>query len=293
MNYRHLQIVLLLLFFFPTHLFGESIGKLEVSVSIPPQKWLCEQLGKDRLITHLLIDKGQEPHAFEPSPRQIQALSKSSIYFTTGMEFEKEIIRRLQTGAPQLQIVDTSQDIVRIPMEGQSAHAHDGGAVPDPHVWLSPLNLKSMAAAMAVALISIDSDNEGVYQKNLEELNVQLDHLDTTVAEGLDPFKGASFFVFHPAFGYFANRYHLQQIAVETGGKAPTPRQLFSLIKRAKAEEVRVIFVQPQFDPRSAERIAKAIGGKVVSLDPLAENSVANIKIMAVKITAALSGQDK
>jgi len=290
---RWLQIFLFVfLFCFPAQLHAENIGKLEVFVSVPPQKWLCEQLGGDHLVIHLLIAKGQEPHAFEPSPRQIQALSRSRVFFTAGMEFEHEISRRLQTGAPSLQIIDTSKNIEKIHMEG-AAQEHNHREVLDPHVWLSPPNLKSMAGIIAMALVHEDPENKREYETNLVKLNLQLDDLDRVIMEELNPLRGSSFFVFHPAFGYFAHHYHLQQVAVETGGKAPTPKQLFALIRKAQTDGVKVIFVQPQFDQRSAEKIAAAIGGKVVNLDPLAENSVENIRIMASKITDALTGQHK
>jgi zinc transport system substrate-binding protein len=290
---RYLQVLLLVfLFVFPAQLFAGTPEKVEVFVSIPPQKWLCEQLGRDHVTIHLLIAGGQDPHAFDPSPKQIQALARSSLFFTAGLTFEQEITRRLQTGTPQLQIVDTSIDIDKIPMKG-AGHGHGHKTVLDPHVWLSPQNLKSMAIVMAGALAHEDPENKLVYERNLETLNGQLDVLDQSIMKKLAAFQGASFFVFHPAFGYFADHYHLQQVAVETGGKSPTPKQLFALIGKARADGVKVIFVQPQFDPRSAEKVAMAIGGKVVPLDPLAENSVENMKIMAVKIADALGGREK
>ncbi len=292
-NYRYWWVFLLaFLFCFPVQLSAETSAKLDVFVSIPPQKWLCEQLGGGHLVIHLLVAQGQEPHAFEPTPRQIQALSGAGVFFTAGMEFEQEITRRLQAGAPSLQIIDTSKDIEKISING-AGHDHDHGEMLDPHVWLSPPNLKSMAGVMTAALGHKDPENKRVYDANLEKLNARLDTLDQVVMEDLAAFQGASFFVFHPAFGYFAHRYHLQQVAVETGGKSPTPKQLFALIKKAKKDGVKVIFVQPQFDPRSAEKVATAIGGKVITLDPLAENSVDNIRIMAEKIADALTGRTK
>ncbi len=287
---RYLQVFLLgLIFIFPSQLLAGTSQKLEVFVSVPPQKWLCEQLGGNKLSIHLLIAKGQEPHAFEPSPKQIQRLATSSLFFTVGMEFEKEIVRRLQSGAPHLKVIDTSKNIHKIPIEG-SKHAHGKEEILDPHIWLSPPNLKDMAMIMADALSKVDPDNNVLYRGNLKVVQHLLDKLDEDLTKELAAYKDASFFVFHPAFGYFAHRYHLRQVAVETGGKSPTPKQLFRLIAKAKADGVKVIFVQPQFDPRSAQSIATAIGGKVVSLDPLAENSVQNMKIMAVKIASAMGG---
>lgn len=283
------SLLLFVYFFSPTQLSAGNATELEVFVSIPPQKWLCEQLGADFLQVGILVGKGQEPHGFETTPRQIQSLAGSTLFFTVGMEFEREIVRRLQTGSPNLRIVDSSKTIQKISMAG-AGHGHKTEL--DPHVWLSPINLKSMAAVMVSALVEEDPEHAKVYEKNLHNLNNQLDKLDHSITAKLAPFSGASFFVFHPAFGYFAHDYQMHQIAVETGGKSPTPRQLFGLIKQAKNENVQVIFVQPQFDPRSAESVAEAIGGRVVPLDSLAEDVFANLAMMATKIEQALMAQE-
>jgi zinc transport system substrate-binding protein len=280
-------------FFFvlPAQLLAGVQEKLDVFVSIPPQKWLCEQLGQGHVEVKMLLAKGQEPHSFDPSPRQIKALSAASLFFTNDLVFEQEITRRLQRGSSDLQIIDTSKNIEKIPMDSCGC-GHDHDATLDPHVWLSPPNLKSMAAIMAAALIEQDSDNEQFYKKNLRILETLLDDLDERLEKDLAPYKGESFFVFHPAFGYFAHRYHLQQIAIETGGKSPTPKQLFALVQKARKEGVRVIFVQPQFDPRSAMSVAEGIGGKVVPLDSLAENVLENLKNMGAAIANALKSQE-
>ena len=83
----------------------------------------------------------------------------------------------------------------------------------------------------------------------------------------------------------------MHQEAVEVEGKSPTPRQLYSLLTRAKTDKVKIVFVQPQFDRKSAQAIANGIGGEVVPLDPLAEDVVGNLKIMAEKIQSALKQQ--
>ncbi len=273
---------------FPVQVSAGTQKNLDVFVSIPPQKWLCEQLAGKHITTHLLIPKGQEPHGFEPSPKQIRALSTAKLFFMAGLPFEQEIVRRLDQPGVTIQVVDTSKNIKKIPID-DDGHGHK--AEPDPHVWLSPPNLKSMAAVMATAIIAHDLGNEALYKKNLWLLNGLLDDLDLSLTKELAPFKGSSFFVFHPAFGYFANRYQLHQVAVETGGKSPRPKQLSALINKARADDVQVIFVQPQFDPRSAENIANAIGGRVVPLDSLAENVVENMGKMAMEIAEALANR--
>jgi zinc transport system substrate-binding protein len=258
---------------------------VEVFVSIPPQKWLIERIGGEHLTTGVLLQKGQDPHTFEPTPRQVIALTHSQLYFTSGMEFEEQIIAKLQQSSAKLKIVDSTAGIEKSPLV---EHNH-GHMRPDPHVWMSPVNLKTMAANMAKALCAIDPENSSAYTANLDKVNQELDELDRKIAAQLQPYAGEKFFVFHPSFGYFAKRYRLQQEAVEAEGKSPTPKQLSNLIAEAKADRVKVIFVQPQFDPRSGQAIAAAIGGEVISLDALAEDVTGNLTTIAAKVAAALA----
>ena len=100
--------------------------------------------------------------------------------------------------------------------------------------------------------------------------------------------KGKPFFVFHPSFGYFADDYGLEQIAVETGGSEPSARQLARLIDQARSSDVRVIFVQPQFSRKSAETVAAEIGGAVIPIDPLARDYIENLEQMARAVEEGL-----
>ncbi len=299
MKKRNLCIVILaacLLAFFSE----ASASPVQVFVSIPPLKWLSDQVGGKLVSTHVLVDRGQEPHNFEPTPRQVTALFRSKLYFTIDMEFEREISRKIRQSATGVRIVDVTRTLRKIPITGQhhgeesrqigDGSHHDGL---DPHVWLSPDNLKAMAAEMVSAMAAVDPANKSSYERNKEAVWAALDHLDLEIRQKLAPYAGSTFYVFHPAFGYFAHAYHLNQQPVEIEGKSPSPRQLYLLISRAKAEKVKVIFVQPQFDRKSAQAVARAIGGVVVPLDPLAEDVAANLKIMAEKIESALKQQGR
>jgi zinc transport system substrate-binding protein len=94
--------------------------------------------------------------------------------------------------------------------------------------------------------------------------------------------------VFHPSWGYFADAYQLQQIAIEHEGKQPGARALSQLIEQAKQNQIKVVFVQPQFDQRQAEQIARAIDGKVMAVDPLAANYIDNLRQVAQQFSQAL-----
>lgn len=175
--------------------------------------------------------------------------------------------------------------------EHQADTHHDGhhDNELDPHVWLSPLNLQVMSQELAEALIAKDPANKDAYKSNLQSFLAELEQLHQTILAKLKPFHGESFYVYHPSFGYFAHTYGLVQEPVEIEGKSPGPKHLARLIKQAREDNVKVIFVQPQFDPKSGKAVAQAIGGRVVPLDALAENVVENIATMADKIEAALT----
>ena len=269
---------------------GVAEAALEVVVSIAPQEWLVDRLGGEAVHSEILVPAGQDPHSFEPKPRQIAHLAKARLYFTVGLPFEERLREKITGAGMPLRFVDSAAGITKIPF---TEHGHEDGAGrgddADPHVWLSAMNLMIMAGNIAQALATADPEKAGFYTANLKRLRQELTTLHDHIAARLKPFAGAAFYVFHPSFGYFAHDYGLRQQAVEIEGKSPTPKQLQHLIAEARGKGARVVFSQPQFDPKSAEAVAQAIGGRVVPLDPLAYNVVENLELMAAGIAEALS----
>lgn len=274
---------------------GIVAAPLELFVSIAPQKYLADRLGGELVRSHVLIGQGQSPHMFHPTSKQIVQLSRAKLFFTMDMEFEHILIKKIQQSMSTLQVVNSVSSIEKIPLQNDEHchekhdHGHDEHVSMDPHVWLSPANLIEMANSMTDSLLAVDSQNAQTYKENLQKLTVDLETLDIEIRNMLAPYAGESFYVYHSSFGYFANSYHLHQEAVEVAGKSPSPKQLSALIRRAKQEQVKVIFMQEQFDPRSCAAVANAINGEVVALNPLAENVVENLRIMANKIRTGLS----
>lgn len=280
-------------------LFSTSIAgaaPIDIYVSILPQKWLLEKIGKNLITPHVLVSKGQDPHTFEPTPRQIVSLSAAKAYFTMNMQFENIMLHKLTHNNNALQSIDVTQGVERIAMNSEHHHHKDtenhnkqSELFLDPHIWLSISNLKIMADNMAKALISLDEVNAEQYKANLATTMELLSSLQQQLSEQLAPYRGERFFVFHPSFGYFAHEFGLEQEAVEIEGKTPSPRQLSNLIRMAKEDRVKVIFTQPQFDKRSAQAIASAIGGSVVPLDPLAEDVENNLRLMAGHLASSFN----
>jgi zinc transport system substrate-binding protein len=273
-------------------------GRLPVFAGIPPLAYLVEQIGGEHVRVDVLVRPGQDPHTFEPTPRQVMALGKAAIFFKIDMPFENVLLEKARENGRRLEIVDATQGITKRKMDAPCCVStadgnHDHGEAagePDPHVWLSPSLLKVMAQNIAAALSKADPANQRDYQRNLAMLAERLDQVDQHARQMLAPYRGRSFYAFHPGFGYFADAYGLKEEAIEAGGREPTSRQLRALIEEAKADGVKTVFIQPQFDPKSVQVVADAIGGRVVPIDGLAKNAIADIEDIAAKIEKAMRG---
>jgi zinc transport system substrate-binding protein len=273
---------------------GEKQGdRLEIVVGILPQQYFAEKIGGDRIHVGVMVAAGSEPEAYEPKPQQFQEISQADAYIGVGGIFEEVWGERLKTANPQLLIVDGSAGITKIPME-EHDHGHDHGGEAahgdeylDPHTWLSPKLAKIHAQNIYQTLVKLDPASEAFYAANLATLLTEIDQLDQAIAAKLANLKSRNMLVFHPSWGYFAKDYNLKQIPIEVGGQEPSAAELANLITLAKAENIRMIFAQYQFNAQAAKAIANEIGAEVIYLDPLAADWSTNLLDMATQIAAA------
>ena len=273
-------------------------SSLRVFVSIAPQKYFVQKIGGNLVNVSILVPAGADPHTYEPKPRQMVELSKSALYFAVGVDFEKPWLKKIAAIHPGMRIIHTDEGIAKIPMADHHRHEgdshkrdkktrpHDGA--PDPHVWLAPALVKIQAVHILRALIEADPKNRLAYTAGYDAFIKELDALDGELKSLFAGRKGEQFMVLHPAWGYFAEAYGLQQVPVEIEGKEPKAAQLQLLIRRARERGVKVVFVQPQFSTKSAEMVASEIGGQVIPVDSLAESWDANLREVARKFRAAL-----
>lgn len=266
-------------------------GVTTVFVTIAPQACFVKRIGGPHVDVHVLVGPGQSHHSFEPTPRQIQDLSTARVYFRIGLPIERGLIGRIQSSVADLRIVDTSEGVPLIDATDactEEGHDHSHHESKDPHIWLDPKLVVHQARHIRDGLAIADPAHRAEFDANLKALESDLAALDATLAKSLAPLKGREFFVFHPAYGYFADAYGLKQIAVEEEGKEPSFKRIETLIARAKKAGVKLIFVQPQFPTAGAKTIADAIGGAVVPLDPMAEDYLANMETMAREVARAI-----
>lgn len=302
--FRHIiSATVVLICLLPLHTFAEY--PLNIHVGILPLKYFVERIGRDRVKVDVLLKPGKSPATYSPSPDQMKKLASSDIYFRVGLPFENNVLHKIEFTAGA-KIVDIRQGIHLRKMEDSHNDGEEQGKesreLPpdsdghdehrfvgkDPHIWMNPSNVKTMASTILKAVSELDPDGLDAYKKNYKDFIKDLDELDSKLESILREFKGENLFVFHPSFGYFTDAYGLGQVAVETMGKSPKGKTLSKIIKLAKKENARVIFVQPQFDRSAAQKIASAINGAVISIDPLAYEYLANMGNIAQTITGAL-----
>jgi zinc transport system substrate-binding protein len=281
-----------------------AIEKPLVMVSILPQSWFAERVAGGRARVAVLAGPGQNPHNYEPSPRQMSDLAEAKVWILSGTEFEISLRPKIEGLFPGLWILDGTEGVrFRRLEEGEGEdHGEDpgeagsGDSIPsgmDRHTWLGEEPAKIMAAHIRDALSAIDGEGAPQYQANyaalIQEITGEFDALRGELA----PLRGAAVFVYHPAFGYFLDEFGIVQRAVETGGKEPGPRDLARLIGDARREQAAAIFVQAQFPAEAARTVAAAIGAELLPLDPLAADWLSNIRLMgsALKRAARMPGR--
>ena len=288
----------------------DAAQRIPVFVSIAPQAYFVNKIGEGLVETWVMVEPGAQPHTYEPRPKQMIALSKARIYFAVGIEFETVWLDRFKAVNPAMTVVHTDADIRKFPMKAahhEPREKEDGAAASsigdpgpdhdephahgttDPHVWLSPPLAALQSRAILYALVKEDPAHRDIYEANYRRLAMEILDLDADIrGRFVGKGKNIEFMAFHPAWGYFARAYGLEQIPVEVEGKEPKPLQLKELIEHAREKHIKVVFVQPQFSIRSADTIAKALGGHVAFADPLAADWAKNLRDLAAKFESEL-----
>jgi len=270
-----------------------------IAVSILPQRYFLERIGGNRVTPLVLVGPGQDPHSYEPTPKQMADLAAARVWIRSGTDFETALAPKITSLYPDLTVVDGTEGVAFRPMdpegeegeeshEGEEAeHGHAGNV--DRHTWLGKEPAKLMAGHIRDALAEADPAGSGTYEQNFKDLLGDIDSVYGELAVSLAPLSGKTVLVFHPAFGYFLDEFDIRQESVETGGKEPTAKALTALTDKAKAERTPAIFVQAQFPVNAAANIADAVGAEVVMLDPLAPDWLGNIRTMGAALVKGAS----
>lgn len=242
---------------------GESNGKILIYTSLFPIYDFAQKIGGDYVTVKSIVPPGAEPHEFEPSVKDMAALSTARIFIYNGAGYETWINKAKQNlDAKKTLLVDASTDV-------QLITAADG--THDPHIWLDPNRAKLQAENIKKALISVDPAHEKEYTKNYNKLAAELDNLDKSYRDVAAKATKKQFVTSHKAFAYLAAQYGLTQIPV-TGlspSVEPGQKELQALIEVLKKDNIRYVAFEELVQNKVAQTVQREAGAEAVTLNPV------------------------
>lgn len=268
---------------------NSKTGQPVTTVSVLPQKYILEKIAGDFLSVNVMVPPGASPTDYEPTPKQMVALSNSDLYFYIGhLGFEEAWLDRLAQNAPNTNFVSCSNNLK---LEKDSCdHNHEGHHHEiDPHIWMSPVMVKQIVIDITNLLVKTYPEKVSDFNANAQQFIAEIDSLHLVLKNTFADQSHRSFMVFHPALGYFAHDYNLQQHSIEYEGKSPSTTHLRKMIDLVNSEKITTIFIQSQFETDKAKSVAEETNTKIISINPLDENWMGMMNDIKVKMNEALS----
>jgi zinc transport system substrate-binding protein len=272
---------------FPMVPAAASTGPLPVAATILPLGNFCQKIGGVLVRVKVLIPPGASPHVFEPAPSVMAAASQAKVFVYIGAGLEPWATRLLHArNSRDLVVVAAARGI---PLLNMADHHHHRDTEPghadkhgqqaasaesltgNPHIWLDPVLAQQICRKIAAAFIQADPEHRAQYTANLQTYLAALSALNRDIEQHAKRWRLRDYVAFHPAFVYFARRYGLHCVGTieASPGREPTPRYLSNLVAAIHRYEIKVLFAEPQLNPRVADVIAHEAGVKVLMLDPL------------------------
>lgn len=284
---KFIALYFLMFYFFlnPATAFSAPIA---VTVSIPPQKYFLEQIGGSEVMVTTMVDKGRDPHSYEPTAAQMKGVAKAELYFAIGVPFESQWLPRFLDLNRKMRVVSLAEKVERLQGKPDLAlrenssrtdalrgHRHHHGLeTDDPHLWLSPKVMVKTFSAIVAALSEARPEKAAYFAERAMILTAKTrgleDYINALFAP-LHPDKRI-FLTFHQSWTYYAHNFSLREVSVELGGREPGPKSLGKLLEFAKEKQVRVIVIDNLSNKAAAETIARSIDGVLVIASPLEEN---------------------
>ena len=258
-------------------------GALTVSTSFYPIQYLAQAIGGEHVAVTSVTPTNVEPHDFELSPKDVTALSASSlVLYVSG--FQPSLDDALaQVSGPAVVDLAGSVDLVHhdgVEEEHEEGateaahdhdHDHDPAAALDPHFWLDPVRMQAAAKAVEAALAQADPAHADDYAANLNTLNATLADLNTSYSTGLGHCERTTFVTSHAAFGYLADRYGLTQASISgvDPESEPSPAELAEVKKIVESTGTTTIFTEELVSPETAQAVAAETGAQTRVLSPI------------------------
>lgn len=284
---------------------GETAQKddaINIYTTVYPLQYFAERIGGEAVNVHSVYPTGANEHTFEPTQKDMISLADADLFFYIGLGLEGFVENAKKTLANEhVKMVATIDAVSDDQLEASSHdHEHEGEGHDDeaaeeshndshsghdhsdvdPHVWISPKISQSLALSIKDTLIEAAPDQKENFQKNYEELIVELQKLDADFEEMAHSAPNKTFFVSHAAFGYIANTYGLEQVAVAglNSQDEPSQKALTEIIDLAKEKNIKYILFEQNVSSKLTEVIQKEVGAESLVLHNLGVLSKDDVK---------------
>lgn len=263
----------------------KSDDTLTVYTSIYPIQYAVERIGGEAVTVETVYPPGVDAHTYEPTSKEMTTIAKSDafIYLGAGMEgFAESAADALESQDTKL--IELGQHEELFHTEGLHQHEHDDGhdhGDRDPHIWIDPLRMIEMSQLIKDELIELNPDDEGLYNDNFQALKADLLSLDEKYTKTLDAKTNKQILVSHAAFGYWEERYDIEQLSINglSSSSEPSQKELTKIIDQAKKYNLKYIIFEQNSSNRVSEIIQTQIGAKALIIHNLAvltEDDISN-----------------
>lgn len=266
----------------------KSDDELHITTSLYPVYYFTSELVQDRAKVINLTPGGSEPHDYEPTPYDLQAMEESDLLIVNGNlePWLEDLEQVLEEKGVSVLVLTEDMDLL------EGSHEHEGEEdeyeeeeheeeAKDPHVWLDPLLSYQIVEKLVQELTTLDSKNAEFYEANATILKEKLLALDESFTTSLMACDQDTFVTSHTAFAYLAHRYGLTQLPIAglSPDAEPSAAEMTEIVDFVKANNVKVIFFESLVSAALSETIAKEVGAETLVLNPiegLTEEEVVN-----------------
>ncbi|MBY0223237.1 MULTISPECIES: metal ABC transporter solute-binding protein, Zn/Mn family [Sporosarcina] len=265
-----------------------SSTKLLIYTTVYPLQYFTERIGGEFVDVQSIYPPGTDEHVFEPTQKDMMSLAKADLFFYVGLGLEGFVQKTEKTLQNEhVQLVSIADDIDPEELEPGHSHDHEGhsheheeedhnhdhghDSAVDPHVWISPFLSTLLAEKIKDELTDELPEHADQFQENFDTLYDDLEKLDRQYKTMADEAPNKTFFVSHAAFGYLADTYGLQQLAVSglDSQNEPSQKQLAALVQEAKEKDIQYILFEQNVSSKLAEVIQKELNAEVLTLHNL------------------------
>ncbi|EID7698950.1 TPA: zinc ABC transporter substrate-binding protein ZnuA [Vibrio parahaemolyticus] len=245
---------------------------ITVLTSIKPIQLMVTELTEGVTTPEVLVQSNASPHDYSLRPSDVKKVASADLVIWYGHDLEPFLEKVVSNRSSTLTLSEIPNLALR-EFDSEHSHDHDGHdhGSHDPHFWLGIKPVKQVAQAVVNKLVEIDPANAKTYSNNLVKFEEQLAAKDKEIEQQLAPVKNQGYFVFHDAYGYFEERYQLNNLGhfTVTPDRKPGAKTLIQIRKTLGSGNVACVFSEPQFTPAVVESVMRGSNVAKGELDPL------------------------